>query len=168
MGSHVYKCGDILYRILYWTLSAAVALLVLDVTWGVFTRFLMDGQATWTEELARYLLIWVSLLGAAVAFRTKSHLGIDLFVNALAKEPQKWMNVLAQVVVLFFAVSIFLFGGYSLVHETFAMEQMTPALGLKMGYVYLAVPVSGVFMVIFTLENVLDILSGKDCKGEGL
>jgi TRAP-type C4-dicarboxylate transport system permease small subunit len=168
MGSHVYKCGDILYRILYWALSTAVALLVLDVTWGVFTRFLMDGQATWTEELARYLLIWVSLLGAAVAFRTKSHLGIDLFVNALAKEPRKWMNILAQVVVLFFAVSIFLFGGYSLVSDTFAMEQMTPALGWKMGYVYLAVPVSGVFMVIFTLENILDILSDKECEGEGL
>ena len=60
-------------------LIIAVALLVLDVVWGVFTRYAMGEQAKWSEELARFLLVWVSLLGGAVAFGTKGHLGVDYF-----------------------------------------------------------------------------------------
>ena len=138
---------------LNWLLISVMAFLVIDVIWGVFTRYITGEQAKWTEELARYLLIWVSLLGAAVGFRSKSHLGIDLFVNALAPEVRRWVTFLAYIAVLFFAGVIFIFGGSLLVHNTFAMQQTTPALGIPMAYVYLSVPVSGCFIVLFTLQN---------------
>ena len=139
-------------------LIVAVALLVFDVVWGVFTRYVMGEQAKWTEELARFLLVWVALLGGAVAFGTKGHLGVDYFVGKFHPEVQKGMAVVSHLIVLFFAGAIFLYGGIRVVFDALVMEQMTPALGLKMGYVYLALPLSGVFMVIFTVENLIETL----------
>lgn len=139
-------------------LILAVALLVFDVVWGVFTRYVMGEQAKWTEELARYLLIWVSMLGAAVAFGTKSHLGVDYFVGKFHPDVRKLMAVVTHLVVLFFALSVFLFGGWRVVSDALIMEQTTPALGWKMGHVYLALPVAGIFMVLFTLENLIETI----------
>jgi TRAP-type C4-dicarboxylate transport system permease small subunit len=144
---------------LEYALIVAVALLVLDVVWGVFTRYAMGQQASWTEELARFLLVWVTLLGGAVAFGTKGHLGVDYFVGKFHHDARKTMAVIGHLVVLFFAVAIFLYGGGQVVRDSLAMEQMTPALGWKMGYVYLALPVSGVFMVIYTVDNLLETLA---------
>ena len=124
-------------------LIIAVALLVIDVVWGVFTRF---------------LLVWVSLLGGAVAFGTKGHLGVDFFVSKFDPQARKIMAVFVHLVVLFFAGAIFLYGGGRVVADALAMEQTTPALGWKMGYVYLALPISGFFMILFTLENLIETL----------
>jgi len=144
---------------LNWALIAAVLFLVLDVCWGVFTRFVMGEQAKWTEELARFLLVWVSLLGGAVAFGTKGHLGVDYFVGKFHPEVQKLMSIVVHFVVLFFAGAIFIYGGGRVVFDALAMEQMTPALGWKMGHVYLVLPIAGVFMAIYTIENLIETLS---------
>ena len=144
---------------LEFALIIAVGLLVVDVVWGVFTRYALGQQANWTEELARFLLVWVSLLGGAVAFGTKSHLGVDYFVSRFHQDARKAIAVVGHLVVLFFAGAIFLYGGGQVVSDALAMEQMTPALGWKMGYVYLALPISGVFMVLYTLENLIETLT---------
>jgi TRAP-type C4-dicarboxylate transport system permease small subunit len=137
-------------------LIVAVLFLVVDVVWGVFTRYVMGEQASWTEELARFLLVWVSLLGGAVAFGSKAHLGVDFFVAKFDPDVRKLMALFVHFVVLFFAAAIFLYGGGRVVSDALAMEQMTPALGLKMGHVYLALPIAGFFMVLFTLENLIE------------
>jgi TRAP-type C4-dicarboxylate transport system permease small subunit len=141
-------------------LIVAVALLVFDVIWGVFSRYVLGEQTKWTEELARFLLVWVSLLGGAVAFGTKGHLGVDYFMGKFDPEARKFMAVFTHLVVLFFAISIFVYGGSRVVSDALTMEQTTPALGWKMGYVYLALPISGVFMVLYTIENLIETLVG--------
>jgi TRAP-type C4-dicarboxylate transport system permease small subunit len=150
-------------------LIIAVALLVFDVVWGVFTRYVMGEQAKWTEELARFLLVWVALLGGAVAFGTKGHLGVDYFVGKFDPEARKLMSIVSQLIVLFFAVAIFVYGGGRVVLDALAMEQMTPALGWKMGHVYLALPIAGIFMVIYTIENLVETLcsSVKEIEDDG-
>jgi len=140
-------------------LIIAVALLVLDVVWGVVTRYAMGRQAQWTEELARFLLVWVALLGGAVAFGTKGHLGVDYFVGKFHPDAQNLLAVVAHLIVLFFAVAVFIFGGIRVVTDALAMEQMTPALGWKMGHVYLALPIAGVFMALFAIENLIETLA---------
>lgn len=139
-------------------LMIAVLLLVLDVVWGVFTRYVIGEQAKWTEELARFLLVWISLLGGAVAFGTKGHLGVDFFVGKFHMESRRFLAIVVHLIVLFFAGAIFLSGGLQVVGDALAMEQVTPALGWKMGYVYLALPISGVFMVLYTLENLIETI----------
>jgi len=152
---------------LNFVLIVAVALLVVDVVWGVFSRYIMGAQTKWTEELARFLLIWVALLGGAVAFSTKGHLGIDCFTNRFHPDVKKLMAVFAHIVVLFFAAAVFLYGGSHVVANALAVEQTTPALGWKMGYVYLALPISGLFMVLFTIENLIETLVSTEVESSG-
>jgi TRAP-type C4-dicarboxylate transport system permease small subunit len=70
-------------RLLETLVMVAVAVMVVDVLWQVFTRFILNNPSSWTEELAIFLLIWVALLGAAVALNRGAHLGIDYFVGKL-------------------------------------------------------------------------------------
>ena len=145
-----------LISVLNMVLIVAVALLLVDVVLGVFTRYVMGEQAKWTEELARFLLIWVSLLGGAVAFGEKAHLGVDFFVSKFHVKGRKITVVFVHLVVLFFAMTVFLYGGGRMVIDALVMEQTTPALGWKMGYIYLALPISGFFIVLFTIENLIE------------
>jgi TRAP-type C4-dicarboxylate transport system permease small subunit len=148
-----------LCRLLEVTLILAVTALVLVVLWGVLTRYAFGKQADWSEELARFLLIWISLLGGAVAFGEKAHLGVDYFVGKFDPAARKFTAVLGQLIILFFAITIFMIGGSNIVMNN--MEQVAPALGtygIKMGHVYLALPIAGVFMILFTTEQLLETL----------
>jgi TRAP-type C4-dicarboxylate transport system permease small subunit len=140
---------------------ATMALLVVDVVWGVFTRYALGEQAKWTEELARFLLVWVALLGGAVAFGTKAHLGVDYFVNRLHPDARRLTAMISHLVVFFFAGAVLLLGGVKVVSEALALEQTTPALGWKMGYVYMALPISGFFVVLHTVANLMETLKGR-------
>jgi len=164
MLSGLVKFKQGMTAILNWGLILAVLLLVVDVVWGVFTRYVMGEQAKWTEELARFLLIWVSLLGGAVAFGTKGHLGVDYFVGLFDPQARKLLAVVVHLIVLFFAAAIFLYGGFRVVSDTLAMEQMTPALEWKMGHVYLALPIAGMFMVLYTIENLIETLAAPSSE----
>lgn len=148
-----------LTKVLEFAAVSVVATLVLDVVWGVLTRYAWGEQAQWSEELARFLLIWVSMLGGALAFRRNEHLGIDFLVTKLDYDVRKGTVLFTQGMVCFVATSVFLYGGSRLVLDAFVLEQTTPALGWMMGYVYLAVPIAGLFMVLFSIENMLTMWS---------
>lgn len=169
MTSIIVNVKRALSKALNFLLIVAISLLVLDVVWGVFTRYVLGAQANWTEELARFLLMWVALLGGAVAFGTKGHLGVDYFVDKFHPEVRKQMAIVSHVLVLFFAAVIFVYGGGMVVYDSLAVEQVTPALGWKIGYVYMALPISGIFMILFTIDNLLETLSEtvKADDGEG-
>ncbi len=168
---------------LNWVLITAVLFLVCDVVLGVVTRWLGSlvvqismntgwepwpwlptGQIGWTEELARFLLIWISLLGGAVAFGIKGHLGVDYFVEKFDVSARKLMAVVVHLIVLFFVGAIFVYGGWSFVHHTLVNGQTTSALPLKMGHIYLALPISGIFMLIYTIENLFETLVTPTAK----
>ena len=127
-----------------------MSLLVLDVLWQVFTRKVLNNPSQWTEEIATFLLIWVALLGSAVALSLGAHLGIDYFVGKLSKGKRTFIEVIAFALILIFAAYVMLYGGIDLVISTLLLGQVSPVWKIKMGYVYMAVPVSGFFMIIYS------------------
>lgn len=147
-----------LTRMLEFVLIAAMAVLTLDVLWGVASRFIWSNQSAWTEELARYLMIWVGLLGSCLAFEKRAHLGVDYFVGKFHPTGRQILRVGAYLAILAFAVGVLMVGGWELVSRTLARKQIAPTLGIPKGWVYLAVPISGVFTVIFSLGHLVDVL----------
>ena len=143
----------ILIRVLEFLAIVAAAALVLDVVWGVVTRAMPGGQAKWTEELARFLLIWVSMLGGALAFRRREHLGFDFLVTSMHSDVGSGLRAFKQGIVCLTAAAVFLYGGVQIVADALISQQTTPALGWKMGYVYAAVPLAGIFILLFSLEE---------------
>ena len=156
--SPVNRLLNVLVRLLEWLTIAIFAALVLDVLWGVVSRYVLGSQSRWTEELAIYLLVWVSLLGATLAFRDRAHLGVDYFVGKLDPAARRLAAVIAEVAVIVFACFGLVYGGYMLVSETLRSGQLTPAMGWKIGYLYSVVPLSGLFIAAFSIEN---LLSGR-------
>jgi len=150
-----------LVRFLEWVLIAAMSLLTLDVLWGIFSRYVLGAQSRWTEELAIYLLIWVALLGASVTYGDKGHLGVDYFVGKMDPSARRAADIAVEVLVAFFTIFVLLYGGGVLVDETLAASQVSPALGWSIGYVYLAVPISGFFFLMFCLENLIELILGS-------
>ncbi len=146
-----------LVGLLRWVVIALVALMTLDVLWGVFSRFVLGSQAPYTDEAARVLLVWISFLGGALAFEAKAHLGVDFLVTKLDPSARKLCAVLVQLLTLALALTVFVWGGWRM-----AEAQMGAALAtmpfLSRGMVYMAVPVGGAFVALFVLETLADIL----------
>lgn len=154
----IIKFKNLLVKCLELTVILVTGILVIDVVWGVFTRYVLGHQSQWTEELARLLLIWVALLGASIAFIRKSHLGVDYFVNKLNEQWKNIGQIVVYLLVAIFASIVLVYGGYSLVSSALENSQPTPALNIEMGYVYLAVPISGIFIIIFSIETIIELI----------
>lgn len=134
-------------RILGGILVIMLAVMTLDVLWGVFTRYVMANQASWSEELARFLLIWIGILGAAYASGQRMHLSIDLLEN-------KPVRLIAALIILF-ALGAMVIGGTRLVLLTAELGQSSPALGLPMSLIYAVVPISGLLIIYYRLPDLI-------------
>jgi len=143
-------------RGLEWFTIVLFAALFLDVLWGVISRY-MPGirPSDWTEELAVYLLVWVSLYGGALTYRGYGHLGVDYFVGKLDPSARRVVAVIVELAVLLFAGFALVYGGYRLVADTLAAGQLTPVLQWRIGYLYSAVPISGLFFCAFCIEHLI-------------
>ena len=133
------------------TLIVLMVVIVLDVSWQVITRFILQRPSSFTEELATFLLIWIGLLGASYALRTKSHLGIDVLTYKLKGVKRCVVDIIVYMFVFVFALFVMLIGGLQLVQLTFTLNQMSAAMNISMGYVYLVIPLSGMLMMFYSL-----------------
>jgi len=139
-------------RGLQWALVALMSAMVLSVTWQVVSRYVLTSPTSWTEEVARFLLIWIGMLGAAYAFRNRMHIGLDLLPKKLTGQAARRLRWLTQAVILLFAVAVLVIGGGKLVYLTWDLRQYSAVLGLPMAVVYSVIPVTGVLIVLFELE----------------
>ncbi len=143
---------NLLNRFLEVLVTVAMGVLVIDVLWQVFTRFAIRKPSYWTEELATFLMIWVGLLGASVALNRGAHLGIDYFVSKLSAKKAMFTVLFSFFCIAVFSLLVLVIGGLNLVKITLQTQQISPALNVKMGYVYLALPISGFFLVFYSVE----------------
>lgn len=144
--------------VLQWLVIVLMFLLVVDVLWGVISRYAFGQQAKWSEELARMLLVWVSLFGASAAFAMRAHLGLDYFAGKLHPEAGKLNRIIGALICLAFATLVFLLGGLDLVQRTFDSGQTMVALPFAKWWEYAALPVSGCFMIVILVEQLVEVV----------
>ncbi len=146
------QVNTIITKILSVILIILMAVMVLDVSWQVFTRFILKDPSSFTEELAGFLLIWIGLLGASYALYSRAHLGIDVLTAKLEGANKRLVEILINVIIILFSLFILVIGGFRLVNLTFTLNQISPAIGIPMGYVYLVLPVTGILMIFYSLR----------------
>lgn len=151
---------NVLDRVLIWICVVLFAALVLDVGWQVFTRQVLNSPSGWSEELAKYLFIWLGLLGGALVFGERGHVAADLAVQRAPEKVQRVTAVVVQIAILAFAVLALIWGGYRVVHLTW--DQTLTGLPVNVGWMYLALPISGVITVIYTVFHVIHISTGEE------
>jgi len=103
---------------------------------------------TWASEFSEFLLAWTVMFGGALAYAEKSHLGLDILVEKFDTATRLAAFRLSHILVLLFAVAVMLYGGGKLTMERFDMGQVMPSLGISKGWLYLSVPLAGLFICL--------------------
>jgi TRAP-type C4-dicarboxylate transport system permease small subunit len=140
-------------------LASLMVLMVVCVSWQVISRYALNSPSPWTEELARFSLIWIGLLGAAYAYHLKMHLGLDLLILKLSPHNAIRLKKLLHALSILFASVVMVYGGIQLVLMTYELEQFSAALGWPMYWVYLCLPISGSMLVVYAVLDWFELSS---------
>jgi TRAP-type C4-dicarboxylate transport system permease small subunit len=155
------KLRKIIDKTLEWFLVFLMTVLVLDVSWQVASRYIMNSPSNFTDELAGYLLIWVSLLGAAYVAGKREHLAIDLLLQRSSEKRRFILEIIISVFVILFALSVMVVGGSWLVYTRFYLSVKSAALGMPLGFVYLILPLSGLLIAYFDFYNLYYLIKNN-------
>ena len=110
----------------------------------VFFRYILGNPLGWTEELVRYFLVWITFLGTYLGVREDKHLQIKVFFNKCPVEIQYSLEMLGDLCILVFFI---LFSYLGIVYVITFFSDLSPSLEIPMGIIYLAIPISGIFIV---------------------
>ena len=134
-------------------LIAILGIMVLNVLWQVFTRFFTDTPSSFTDELARYLMIWLGILGAAYVAGKNEHVAIDFFAKKFSEKRQLFLTRFISIAVLSFAFFGMVVGGSRLVYITTKLEQFSPSLKIPLAVVYGVIPLSGILIIFYKITQ---------------
>ncbi|GAA0878903.1 TRAP transporter small permease [Algoriphagus jejuensis] len=138
-------------------LVVLMALMVLNVTWQVTSRYVFQSPSSFTDELSRYMLIWVGMLGTAYVAGKNEHLAIDILLTKLKGKAQLKLMILIHVCILVFAVTAMMIGGSNLVYITFILGQKSATLQIPLAYIYGMVPFSGILVAYYQVYSIVQL-----------
>ena len=131
------------------------ALMIAIVAAQVFFRYVLNHSLFWSEELARYILVWLTFLGATVAYRRGVHPRIDLFAHRLGPRGARAMRIGAHLVAMAFLGMLVIYGAQ---FAYFVRLQISPALQIPKWTVMLVLPISGMIILLHALAAVVSEL----------
>lgn len=135
------------------------AFLVLLVTWQVITRFIFNDPSVFSEELAKYCFVWLVLFGSAYAFGENGHMSIEFIKDKFPAKFKMAVEVFIELVIIFFAALILVKGGYAVTE--LAWTQLSASLKIPVGYLYAAMPISGVCIIFYCINSITLIFQKK-------
>lgn len=136
------------------------AVLVCVTVWQVFSRQVLNDPSTWSEELSKILFVWLSFAGSAFLFGERGHIAVDFIARKLPLAGQRILQIIVQIIVVLFAVLAMIWGGY--LASSIAWNQQMTALPLTLGWVYVIIPIAGVFIAIFAVMDLIAVATGKE------
>jgi C4-dicarboxylate transporter DctQ subunit len=137
-------------------------IIVAIVTAEVTLRYLFSHSMIFTEELSRYLMVWIVFLGSALAIRDGSHIHIQILVKRLGPRMQQNVKLASYALMIAFLVFITVEGLKILPRQ---LQQMCITIDISLFYFYLAIPVGSILMIIFLLPIIRQTLAGKSPAG---
>lgn len=145
-------------------LMVIMAVMVMNVTWQVFSRYVIQSPSSFTDELSRYLLVWLGMLGAAYVAGQGNHLAIDILPTKLTGEAKRKLLMVINVVIILFVIPVMIMGGTNLVYITFILEQKSATLQLPLAYVYMMIPFSGLLVLFYQLVDLKILMNQKNSQ----
>ena len=133
--------------------------MIVVVAWQVFSRYVLNAPSTFSEEVLRYGVIWLSLIGAAYATGRGTHMAVDLFKEMTRGRLRLMLEILVPVAFIVFAIAVLIIGGIRAVN--IAAQQYSAVLRIPMGAVYAALPTSGVLIILYSILNIVELLQGR-------
>lgn len=150
------KVIDVIERILRILIGISMAVMVVVIFYQVALRYVFNASNIWSEELARYLMCYVVLLGAAIAVRKYSHLQVDFLINML---PARARCIAVSLCTLAGIVFLVFFCQYGIDLCLSTTNSTSSGTGIPMTYAYACLPVGGVLMILMSVEVILKELT---------
>jgi|LSQX01.1.fsa_nt_gb TRAP-type C4-dicarboxylate transport system permease small subunit len=151
--------NDFLVRIAKFAAITAFIVMVISSSLQIIFRFVLNIPLPWSEELSRFAFVWSTTLGISIFMRGRKHSSVDILETILPPKYKKVLLALTDILCeLFFIVMII--GGIRMVNVT--MNQISPALSVPMGTMYLSIPLSAAIMMFMSAENFLNLFYSKE------
>lgn len=138
---------------------ALLGFMVILGVWQIVTRYVFNKPSVLTEELLIYSFVWMGLLGAAYVFGKREHMRMSFFVEKFNENGQFYISFITEIAVMIFSALVLVWGGMNIV--SLGMGQISPSLGIAMGYLYIALPLSGVLTILYNIMNMVQMLQKK-------
>ena len=142
--------------VLFWVLVVLMGLMTLNVLWQVASRYVIGSPSSFTDELARFFLIWVGLLGSSYVTGKKLHLAIDILPSKLHGRKERNLSLFINTLVAAFAILVMVWGGIKLMYITLTLGQVSAALNVPLGYIYSVLPLSGILIFYYSISNMFE------------
>ncbi|MCT6924477.1 TRAP transporter small permease [Metasolibacillus sp.] len=152
---------DIINKAMGYVLMAMLAVMTAIIFWQVFSRFVVGSSLAWSEELSRFLMIFMIFIGASLALRGNELISVELLLEKLAGTPRKVLVIIIQLVSIVFFIILIKYG-YAMA-ESFS-NQKAPSLGVSMQIIYLSLPLGGILMLINSIACMIEEFVGKGEK----
>lgn len=134
-------------------LVVLMSVMFISVCLQVFFRYVLESPLSWSEELARYVFVWISFLGAAMALGKRLHFGIDYLVNKFPPRLRAGVELITNCAILVFVLVLVVKGFQT---ATTARFSHSAGLNLRMDIVFDAIPVSGLIMAYYLIRQIID------------
>lgn len=146
--------GTWLAKITLFVVIVLTGVLVVTVLTGVFFRYIVRNSLSWTEELARYLMIWAALLAVSVGIKDKEHVGIQLLIRQFPPLVTKIITAVVYIITIVF-LYILTAKGYQVAVK--GQRQLSLALNISMYWPLMSIPISGTLAIIQQLIQLIMI-----------
>ena len=149
-------------KIISWLLIFLMGSMVLNVTWQVLSRYIFQNPSSFTDELSRYMLIWLGMLGAAYVAGQNQHLAIDIVLRKLEGRAKMKLQILINVLIMVFAIAAMILGGSNLVYITYLLGQKSATLQIPLAYIYSIIPASGLLVLYYQIVGIFHLIKTQN------
>lgn len=147
---------NIIDKILEWFCIAIFSIMVLIVVYQVIMRYIFSNPSSYSETISRYLFVWLVMYGGAYVFGLREHMSITFVLNKMSPRIRIITEMLGEFIIALFALCVLALGGY--MQSKTQMFQTDGALPVSMGFIYSAVPISGVFILFYFVYNEIQLI----------
>ena len=142
------KVSHTVNRIVRFILVIMLSVMIIVVLFGVLNRFLLKLPFSWTEEVSRFLMIWICMLGSTIAVKNGSHVAVSYFVSKFREDSRQKIAFINHLLIIAFLIIPSLYGIKLCISQ---VGQLSPALRISMFYPFISVPLGCIIMILHEL-----------------
>ncbi|MDF2788651.1 MAG: C4-dicarboxylate transport system permease small protein [Neobacillus sp.] len=155
----IVKMVDSLNKAVGVILSVMLGVMSILIILQVISRFVISFPLTWSEELSRYLMIYIVFAGASLAMRHNQLISIELLPELISAKKRKFVIIIVATLSMVFFGLLFFQGLNMLEHVS---AQTSPGLGISMAYAYAALPIGSLLLALNALALMIEVSSKKE------
>ncbi len=148
-----------LNRILITVCAVMLALMVVEALWQVITRYVFNAPSVWTDELLRFQLIWLTMIGAPTAHGLNRVMAVTIFTDRLKPKAKNTNTLIVESIIVIFSIIILIVGGTKVALN--ASTQISATLGINMFFIYFSVPICGLLFSYYGIDNIRLALAAR-------